>query len=225
MITLTPPAASAATARCSPRTTRSPNGPGSIAAIEPSGACRYRYISVDQAWFRNAGGSAATTVSMPQIRDGSSHWSRNARASVDFPALDAPFRTTITVVTIENLPSGGLLIVDGANVVGSRPDGWWRDRAGAASRLRDRLAAAVEGGVFGAVEVVLVVEGKARGIDQKAGIRVLPAPNSGDDTIVGVAAEAAGPVTVVTADRGLRERVVAEGATVVGPQTLYRWLE
>lgn len=31
------------------------------------------------------------------------------------------------------------IIVDGANVVGSRPDGWWRDRAGAASRLRDQL--------------------------------------------------------------------------------------
>jgi hypothetical protein len=32
------------------------------------------------------------------------------------------------------------IIVDGANVVGSRPDGWWRDRAGAAVRLRDELA-------------------------------------------------------------------------------------
>jgi 8-oxo-dGTP diphosphatase len=31
------------------------------------------------------------------------------------------------------------LIVDGANVMGSRPDGWWRDRAGAARRLRDQL--------------------------------------------------------------------------------------
>jgi hypothetical protein len=34
-----------------------------------------------------------------------------------------------------------LIIVDGANVVGSVPDGWWRDRAGAAARLRDALAA------------------------------------------------------------------------------------
>jgi 8-oxo-dGTP diphosphatase len=31
------------------------------------------------------------------------------------------------------------IIVDGANVVGSRPDGWWRDRVGAAVRLRDQL--------------------------------------------------------------------------------------
>jgi hypothetical protein len=68
---------------------------------------------------------------------------RAAPAGVVFPALDAPFRTTITTVTIDNLPTAGLLIVDAANVVGSVPDGWWRDRAGAAARLRDRLAAAV----------------------------------------------------------------------------------
>jgi selenocysteine lyase/cysteine desulfurase len=33
------------------------------------------------------------------------------------------------------------LLVDAANVVGSRPDGWWRDRAGATARLLARLAA------------------------------------------------------------------------------------
>ena len=36
--------------------------------------------------------------------------------------------------------AGVTIIVDGANVVGSRPDGWWRDRAGAAVRLHDKLA-------------------------------------------------------------------------------------
>jgi 8-oxo-dGTP diphosphatase len=40
------------------------------------------------------------------------------------------------------------IIVDGANVVGSRPDGWWRDRAGAASRLRDELAPLVTRGII-----------------------------------------------------------------------------
>ena len=39
------------------------------------------------------------------------------------------------------------VIVDGANVVGSRPDGWWRDRAGAAIRLRDELAPLVTRGI------------------------------------------------------------------------------
>jgi len=39
------------------------------------------------------------------------------------------------------------IIVDGANVVGSRPDSWWRDRAGAALRLRDQLAPLVTDGI------------------------------------------------------------------------------
>jgi len=53
-----------------------------------------------------------------------------------------------------------LLVVDGANVVGSVPDGWWKDRAGAAIRLRDRLAHLTGTGladVPGPVEIVLVV--------------------------------------------------------------------
>ena len=41
------------------------------------------------------------------------------------------------------------IIVDGANVVGSRPDGWWRDRAGAAVRLHDNLAKLAERGEQG----------------------------------------------------------------------------
>ncbi|MFV2120913.1 NTP pyrophosphohydrolase, partial [Streptomyces sp. Act-28] len=56
-----------------------------------------------------------------------------------------------------------LLIVDAANVVGSVPDGWWRDRRAAAERLRDRLvryaADGVPGLLEGPLEVVLVVEG------------------------------------------------------------------
>ena len=61
-----------------------------------------------------------------------------------------------------------LLIVDAANVVGSRPDGWWRDRAGAAARLRDSLAPVAAAGLPpelpAPVEVVLVVEGAARDV-------------------------------------------------------------
>ncbi len=41
------------------------------------------------------------------------------------------------------------IIVDGANVVGSRPDGWWRDRAGAAVRLHDELAKLAARGATG----------------------------------------------------------------------------
>ncbi|MFF4605072.1 NTP pyrophosphohydrolase [Streptomyces sp. NPDC001339] len=120
-----------------------------------------------------------------------------------------------------------LVIVDAANVVGSVPDGWWRDRRGAAERLRDALPACAEGGLPGLVapplEMVLVVEGAARGVTSVEGVRVVSASGSGDDRIVQlVAAEAAGrDCLVVTADRGLRERVQALGARVAGPRTVW----
>lgn len=56
-----------------------------------------------------------------------------------------------------------LVIIDAANVVGSVPDGWWRDRRGAAERLRDRLARDGLPGHEGPVDLVLVVEGAAKG--------------------------------------------------------------
>ena len=156
------------------------------------------------------------------------------------------------------------IIVDGANVMGSRPDGWWRDRAGAARRLRDQLAVLRAGGVTGLPEtmqapdlerwfpdIVLVVEGAARSVaaahaagprrgdgsgppggedgrrrparePSAAGgaVRVIAAPGSGDDTIAEVAADLAGRRLVVTADRELRARCVAAGASVTGPSWL-----
>lgn len=114
----------------------------------------------------------------------------------------------------------GLVVVDGANVVGSRPDGWWRDRPGAARRLAERLAA----GVPLPGELVLVLEGAARrGVPEgdESGVRVVHAAGSGDDAIVDLVAAASGrPVTVVTSDRGLRARVAALGAATVGPRAL-----
>jgi hypothetical protein len=120
-----------------------------------------------------------------------------------------------------------LLVVDGANVVGSVPDGWWKDRAGAAVRLRDRLlplTATGIAGVPGPVDVVLVVEGKARDIPGTDGVRLVRAPGSGDDAIVDAvaAAEPGRRVVVVTADRGLRGRVTALGAEVIGPAGIPR---
>ncbi|WP_447004863.1 NTP pyrophosphohydrolase [Saccharothrix isguenensis] len=119
-----------------------------------------------------------------------------------------------------------LLVVDAANVVGSVPDGWWRDRAGAATRLRDDLVEVAEQGLptlSGPLEVVLVVEGEARHVESIPGVRVVPAPGSGDDTIVDVVrANPDRPRTVVTADRGLRERVTALNAAVLGPRAVRR---
>ncbi|MFD4546588.1 NTP pyrophosphohydrolase [Streptomyces sp. NPDC058466] len=114
-----------------------------------------------------------------------------------------------------------LVIVDAANVVGSVPDGWWRDRRGAAERLRDRLARDGLPGHDGPMELVLVVEGAARGVESVPGVRVVDAPGSGDDKIVELVAEAGDrPVLVVTADRELRRRVSESGAEVAGPRTV-----
>ncbi len=119
-----------------------------------------------------------------------------------------------------------LVIVDAANVVGSVPDGWWRDRRGAAERLRDRLAGSAAHGVAGQpgpVDLVLVVEGAARGVEPVPGVRVEAASGSGDDRIVELASSghAEGrPCVVVTADRELRRRVEAYGARCVGPRTV-----
>ncbi|MCX3290533.1 NTP pyrophosphohydrolase [Streptomyces sp. NEAU-H22] len=114
-----------------------------------------------------------------------------------------------------------LVVVDAANVVGSVPDGWWRDRRGAAERLRDRLASEGVPAVSGPVEIVLVVEGAARGVDSVPGVRVSSAPGSGDDHIVEVVASAGDrSVLVITADRELRRRVGELGADVAGPRSV-----
>ncbi|GGP39478.1 NTP pyrophosphohydrolase [Saccharothrix coeruleofusca] len=121
-----------------------------------------------------------------------------------------------------------LLVVDAANVVGSVPDGWWRDRAGAVARLRDSLVPLASAGLPrfapGPLEVVLVVEGKARDVPPVPGVRVVSAPGSGDDAIVEVVrSEGAGrTVAVVTADRALRARVTALGAATLGPRSVRR---
>jgi hypothetical protein len=115
-----------------------------------------------------------------------------------------------------------VLIVDGANVVGSRPDGWWRDRAGAAERLHSAIAAAD----LGFDVVVLVLEGDAkrgRPAGDDGVIRTMHAPGTGDDAIVEhtrTRSEDGDDVVVVTADRVLRERVAATGGSSVGPSWL-----
>jgi hypothetical protein len=115
-----------------------------------------------------------------------------------------------------------MLVVDAANVVGSRPNGWWRDRGKAAANLCDGLAAAVEAGRLER-PVVAVLEGAARhGVEEheRGGLRVVHAVHGGDDAIVDVAAQAVADgqsVTVVTADRELRKRVQRAGSEVVGP--------
>ncbi len=125
------------------------------------------------------------------------------------------------------------VVVDAANVVGSVPNGWWKDRAGAATRLAEELnGLSVRGedielaGTSWFPPVAFVVEGAARGLDVPdadesevvlpAGVlSVVPADAAGDDAIVAEVQRrvALGEyVVVVTSDRELRERVTAAGA-------------
>jgi hypothetical protein len=114
-----------------------------------------------------------------------------------------------------------MLVVDAANVIGSRPTGWWRDRPGAARRFAEHVRATVrQGGLE--PPVVLVFEGQARegAVECDAdGVEVIHAPGEGDDTIAAIA-ETNREVVVVTADRELAERVRAVNAEVVGPSWL-----
>jgi hypothetical protein len=114
-----------------------------------------------------------------------------------------------------------VLVIDAANVIGSRPTGWWRDRPGAARVFTERVRATVTAGRLGP-PVTIVLEGRARaGADEADvdGVAIVHAPGEGDDTIAAIA-EAHREVIVVTADRELAERVRATNAKVVGPSWL-----
>jgi hypothetical protein len=115
-----------------------------------------------------------------------------------------------------------VLLIDAANVIGSRPDGWWRDRPEAARTFVERVRAAARADRLTG-PVVVVLEGASRAgvvAGEADGVRVVHAPASGDDQLVDVTRHADVVVTLVSADRGLRRRVQDLGAEVVGP----RWL-
>src|SRR4051812_9758957 len=111
------------------------------------------------------------------------------------------------------------LVVDGANVVGSRPDGWWKDRAGAARRLHERLLTAD----LAYDEVVLVLEGAAKGgvpAGRDGHVRTVHAKGSGDDEIVRQSGRPGDVVVAITADRMLQSRVASVGASSMSPSWL-----
>jgi hypothetical protein len=118
------------------------------------------------------------------------------------------------------------IVLDVANIVGARAEhGWWKDRLGAATRLieavsRLRLTHPVLAQWF--PRVVAVVEGAARSTPAVPGIQVVAATGSGDDAIVDIVRQAKPweRVVVVTADRGLKERVSELGAETAGPKWL-----
>jgi predicted RNA-binding protein with PIN domain len=119
-------------------------------------------------------------------------------------------------------------IVDAMNVIGSRPDGWWKDRHGAMARLVDQLErwAAATG-----EEVTVVFERAPSPPITSRAIEIAhaprPGPNSADDEIVRLLGEELDPeeVRVVTSDRALAERVRSLKASVEPAEPFRRRLE
>ena len=96
------------------------------------------------------------------------------------------------------------IVVDGMNVIGSRPDGWWRDRPKAQRGLVAALGDLGE-------PLTVVFDGRPHETDPAPGVEVAFAPHA-DDAIAALA----GPgVQVVTSDRGLAERVRSAGGEVL----------
>ncbi len=122
-----------------------------------------------------------------------------------------------------------MLLVDGMNVVGARPDGWWRDRTAAMASLVERLellAASEE------EAVTVVFDGRPRELGRNQGAAEVrfasrPGTNAADDDIVALVEEADRPadLRVVTSDGELAARVRALGAEVIGAGELRRRLD
>ncbi len=119
-------------------------------------------------------------------------------------------------------------LVDGMNVIGSRPDGWWRDRDAAMARLVDMLErwVAVSG-----EDVTVVFERPPSPPIRSTVIEVAhapaPRPDSADDEIIRRlrAEPVPAAVRVVTSDRWLADRASAIGATVEGAESFRSRLE
>ncbi|WP_042938449.1 NUDIX hydrolase [Rhodococcus sp. AW25M09] len=123
------------------------------------------------------------------------------------------------------------VLLDTANVLGSRPNGWWKDRAGSTGALLASLAETLPrtvelpSGQYGwLTRIDAVLEGQARdAVVDDPRIPVIVADGSGDDTLVDHAHLAGGLTAMVTADRGLRDRL-PESVQVLTPSVVLGWL-
>ena len=123
------------------------------------------------------------------------------------------------------------LVIDGMNVIGSRPDGWWHDRDAAALRLLARLQAYAS---TRAVDVTLVLDGASwpalrDGAHEGVAVRFArdAGLDSADDLIMTLlqADAESQTVEVITSDRALRRRVRTEGAATGSPRALLEELD
>src|SRR5947209_10884275 len=115
-----------------------------------------------------------------------------ARAAIA-TAASTVRRRTPAILFREHAPMS--CIVDGMNVIGSRPDGWWRDRRGAQRALVQALGELGE-------PMTVIFDGAPHDTEPPPGVEVAFAPHADDE----IAARAAPGVTVITSDRGLAER-------------------
>ncbi|MBV9838653.1 MAG: NYN domain-containing protein [Solirubrobacterales bacterium] len=119
-------------------------------------------------------------------------------------------------------------LIDGMNVIGSRPDGWWRDRDAAMLRLVDQLErwAAAEG-----EDVTVVFERRPSPPIRSTVVEIAHAPrpraDAADDELIRLLGQEPEParVRVVTSDRWLADRAWALGASVEGTDTFRTRLE
>jgi rRNA-processing protein FCF1 len=112
-------------------------------------------------------------------------------------------------------------VVDGMNLIGSRPDGWWRDRPRAMRELVRELETLGE-------PVTVVFDGRPFEIeDGPVEVRFASwrGRNAADDDIAELAARAGGTLRVVTSDNELAGRVERHGAQVVGVRSFRKRLD
>jgi predicted RNA-binding protein with PIN domain len=124
----------------------------------------------------------------------------------------------------ERLP----LYIDGNNVMGAVPDGWWRDRSGAARRLLDRVrcyASSTDRPVTVVFDMTLpdLPEGDHDGVTVRYATR--RGRNAADDRIVALLDEVREPIEVVTSDRDLIARTGGPGRRQTGAGAFLRTLD
>jgi predicted RNA-binding protein with PIN domain len=119
-------------------------------------------------------------------------------------------------------------LVDGMNVIGARPTGWWRDRTGA---MRDLAAALSAFAAKTGEHITLVLDGRERDLGEHPGVEVVwapgPGPNAADRVLAELAeqAEDREALVAVTSDRALAERLASLGVEVEGAGAFRRRLD
>jgi hypothetical protein len=115
--------------------------------------------------------------------------------------------------------------IDAMNVIGSRPDGWWRDREGAVRRFVGEVHAWASGREADDEVIVVLDTGPDDLLGTTGAVTVRRAPRRGRDAADDEIARLAGAGDrVVTSDGGLAARVRVNGAETLGAGTFRDWL-